>query len=89
MKKQGTLAYLTNILVAGVKTMICKPIKWFHELVSEVTGEAERLSYVGSEENLQPIHEDITKKVNDQGNSILYVLGELAHMKNENEKLNE
>ena len=70
--------------------------QWLHALIAQVTSDAESLSSLGSEEDLQSIgakspysDQEINRTVNEHANSLIHVLSELSMLKAKTEQLND
>ena len=88
MRKQGKIKYLTKILCACIRAVFIKPLEWLHALIAQVTSDAESLSSLGSEEDLQSIgakspDEELKKKLDDQAHSLVLVMGEINKLNSE------
>ena len=88
MKKQGKIKYLTKILCACIRAVFIKPLEWLHALIAQVTSDAESLSSLGSEEDLQSIgakspDEELKKKLDDQAHSLVLLMGEMNKLNSE------
>ena len=59
-----------------------KPMKWFQALIAEVTHDAESLSSLGSVKEPYP-DEEIGKRLDDQANSLVLLMGEINKLKSE------
>ena len=96
MRKQGKIKYLTKILCACIRAVFIKPLEWLHALIAQVTSDAESLSSLGSEEDLQSIgakspysDQEINRTINDHANSLIHVLSEFSKLTAKTEQLND